>query len=122
MTTQPIEVEGTIQEIWSWTRRRGQDTRRAVHHAKLAWLMPDANRLTRTITAAILESRGLLGETPGLEVGPTPTAILFTQARVLRREMERLCAQSKALCGDTERLCKDRQAHMPWRQAPEQAS
>jgi hypothetical protein len=84
--------------------------------------MPDANRLTRTITAAILESRGLLGEPPGLEVRPTPTSILFAQARFLRRETERLCAQSKALCGDTERLCKDRQAPLSWHQAPEEGS
>jgi hypothetical protein len=122
MNTQPMEMGDTIQDIWAWTRRRGRDAQHAVHHAKLAWLMPDANRLTRTITAAILESRGLLGEPPGLEVHPTTTSILFTQARFLRREMERLCAQSKALCGESERLCKDRQAPMSWGQAPEQGS
>jgi hypothetical protein len=122
MNTPSMEMGGTIQEIWAWTRRRGQDARRAVHHAKLTWLMPDANRLTRTITAAILESHGLLGEPPGLEVRPTPTSLLFAQARVLRREMERLCDQSKELCGETERLRKDRQAPMSWRQAPQQGS
>ena len=85
----------------------------AWHDARLIWFMPGANHLTRAITAAILETHGLLEEQPAERRGRIPPdAVASRRARLLRakalglrRELEQLCAEAAALCREAECLC-----------------
>jgi hypothetical protein len=121
------EFQGRAQETW-------QEPLHLYDHASLAWLMLGANRLTRAITAAILDTHGLLDEQPvtqtrrryattgtqgGVDtctVEQRQTAVLHAQARTLRREMQILRAQARALCREAETLCKARAAPAAWSQ------
>lgn len=85
----------------------------AWHDAKLIGFMPGANQLTRAITAAMLETHGLLEEPPGARrdtISPNAVAwqrayLLCAKALGLRRELEQLCAEAAVLCREAEWLC-----------------
>jgi hypothetical protein len=84
---------------------------RVVYEAKLPWLMPGAHALTRELTAAIVESDGLLDAPPAPVVLSTAavrqkTAATRAQAAALRREVAQLCTQAVALHREAAQLCK----------------
>jgi hypothetical protein len=87
-----------------------QNPHRMVHEAELLLLMPDANALTRELTAAILESRGLL-DAQATVAALSTTAIwqkafvCQTQAAMLRHEVQQLCTQAFVLRLEAEELC-----------------
>ena len=56
------------------TRRLAAQTRRRARLTRLAWYMPQANLLTRAITAEILAQHGLLAPAPRgreMAIGPS---------------------------------------------------
>jgi hypothetical protein len=84
---------------------------RVAYEAKLLWLMPGANALTREVTAAILERAGLLAEPPAPAVLSTAAvrqkvAASRARAAALLDEVRQLCAQAAALHREAEQLCK----------------
>jgi hypothetical protein len=107
---QPMSRWQNLQELRARTQEPRQD-------ASLAWLMPGANHLTRAITAAILDARGLRDERPGPQSGRTHATVLFAQAATLSHEVEILCTQARALCREAEILRKTRPAPTSWRRA-----
>jgi hypothetical protein len=90
-------------------------TPRVVYEAQLLWLMPGANALTRALTAAIMESRGLLEASPP-SAGLSPAAarhqaaVRRARAAALRHDVAQLCAQAVRLQREAEQLCKPRLA------------
>jgi hypothetical protein len=89
--------------------RRPQRARPIVHNATRPLVMPDANALTRELTAAILERHSLLDEHPPSAV--PCTAAVRQRAAALRHEVARLCARAVALQREAKQLCQ------PWRSA-----
>jgi hypothetical protein len=74
-------------------------------------LMPGANALTRALTAAIVESRGLLeASPPSAALSPAAVrhqaAVRRARAAALRHDMAQLCAQAVLLQREAEQLCK----------------
>ena len=84
-----------------------------VSEAKLLWLMPGANELTRAVTAAILTRDGLLDAPPTAPVlRPAAvrqqSAVCRARAAALHHEVHWLCARAVALRCEAEELCKPR--------------
>jgi len=116
------------QDVQVRTQKKRQERLHLYDHASLGPLMPGANRLTRAITAAILDTHGLLDERLVPPVRPTNgtaeredtvldcvpeqpcAAALYAQALTLRREVESLCAQAMTLRREAKSLCKARPA------------
>jgi hypothetical protein len=90
---------------------RPKTSPRLVYEAKLLWLMPGANALTRALTAAIVEHHGLLDEPPpsaGLSAAAVrhQAAVNRVRAAALCRNVAQLCAQAVLLQREAEQLCK----------------
>jgi hypothetical protein len=116
------------QKVRVRAEEKRQERLHLYDHASLGPLMPGANRLTRAITAAILDKHGLLDERLAPQARPTNgaterkeaildcvpeqrcAAALYAQALTLGRELESLCAQARALRCEAESLCKARPA------------
>jgi hypothetical protein len=116
------------QEVQARAQEKRRERLHLYDHASLGPLMPGANRLTRAITAAILDMHGLLDGQLAPRVRPTNgttkrdatvldrvpeqpcAAALYAQALTLCSEVESLCAQASALCREAESLCKARPA------------
>jgi hypothetical protein len=83
---------------------------RVVSEAERLLWMPDANALTRELTAALLQSYGLLEvpATPGVPIHlarPIREAVR-RRAETLCREVQALRARATVLCEEAEQLCK----------------
>jgi hypothetical protein len=94
---------------------------RLVYEAELLRLMPGANALIRALTAAIVESRGLLEAPPPSVVLRTAAvrhqaAARRTRAAALRHDVAQLCAQAIVLQREAAQLCKPRleEVWSPW--------
>jgi hypothetical protein len=114
---QSMSMLHNLQELRARAQEMRQEARHTYQDASLAWLMPDANHLTRAITVALLNARGLLDERPAPEVRRTYTVVLFAQSGTLSHEVASLCTQARALCHEAKLLCKARPAPASWSQA-----
>ena len=87
-----------------------QNTRRVVRETEHMLVMPDANALTRELTATILECYGLLDQ-PDTSAVPISMArpiraAVRRKAAALRHEVQQLSAPAAALRREAEELCK----------------